>query len=100
MAMRIEVLADRTFDPYLSDELVFGDNDDPSAREPRSRGVPGSRTLRHLPAQMTRGLTAVLDELPNVRLDPAVVAERIVALLARDDLPVGARVELGGEGSA
>ena len=32
MATRIEDLADPTFDPYLSDELVFGDNDDPYPR--------------------------------------------------------------------
>ena len=30
--VRIEDLADPTFDPYLSDELVFGDLDDPYPR--------------------------------------------------------------------
>jgi NAD(P)-dependent dehydrogenase (short-subunit alcohol dehydrogenase family) len=62
----------------------------------------GVRVLSVDPGEMNTAMhrAALPDADPRTLLDPAIVAERIVALLGRDDLPVGARVELGGEGAA
>jgi NAD(P)-dependent dehydrogenase (short-subunit alcohol dehydrogenase family) len=59
----------------------------------------GVRVLSVDPGEMNTAMhhAALPDADPRSLLDPALVAERIVALLARDDLPVGARVELGGQ---
>ena len=47
MITRIEDLADPTFNPYLSDEVVFGDLDDPYPRlaELRCAGAGGRGRL-------------------------------------------------------
>jgi len=62
----------------------------------------GVRVLSVDPGEMNTAMhrAALPDADPRTLLDPAMVAERIVALLGRDDLPVGARVELGPEGAA
>jgi NAD(P)-dependent dehydrogenase (short-subunit alcohol dehydrogenase family) len=59
----------------------------------------GVRVLSVDPGEMNTAMhrAALPDADPHSLLDPAVVAERIVALLERGDLPIGARVVLGEE---
>ena len=59
----------------------------------------GVRVLSVDPGEMNTAMhrAALPDADPRLLLAPAVVAERIVALLQRDDLAVGARVVAGEE---
>jgi NAD(P)-dependent dehydrogenase (short-subunit alcohol dehydrogenase family) len=58
----------------------------------------GVRVLSVDPGEMDTAMhRAALPEAdPRTLLDPALVAERILRLLGRDDLPAGARIEVGG----
>ena len=76
MATRIEDLTDPTFDPYLSDELVFGDLDDPYSRIAELRsGTP-----------VAEGDYRVIMGIPTMPSDAALAHYTVLSFAAVDQI--------------